>query len=216
MNFDLKNMETYHYFILGGGGLVVIAILLYLLKGTKLKVSAFFATTLGAAALGFGAGVITLGAVGYNWKDKEKEEKAAADQAANRQGGGGQQPRKNQGGQAPKKNTASAKLQLAALIVKLNQLTDNSLTIRLDDRKAKVAEQLKDLDTMESVSEEIADARLKSLLELLKPDDKALTEAGFDLARSGVVGKGKGPPANPFTSTTNKAALKALQERVAQ
>jgi hypothetical protein len=215
MNFDFKNMETYHYFIAGGAGLVVIAILLYFLKGKKVKVSAFFATTIGAIALGFGIGVITLGAAGYHWEEQDKDEpreKAPPNSAqAPKQKNQNPNPKnKDKGGG----NTPSAKLQLAAYIVKLNQLTEAPLTINLADRKAKVAEQLKDLDSIEMLSNEEAQTRLNALKEVLDKDNATLDAAGLDLARAGAVGKGKEPPANPFKDGTNKTALNALRERL--
>jgi hypothetical protein len=215
MNFDFKNMETYRYFIVGGAGLVVIAILLYLLKGKRIKVSAFFATTIGAIALGFGIGVITLGAAGYHWEDQKDEEPQV--KAPNNAGGGNPEPKKGQNPN-PKKggNAASAKLQLAAYVVKLNQLTETPLTINLADRKAKVAEQLKDLDTVEMLSNDDAQTRLNALKEVLDKDNATLDAAGLDLARAGTVGKGKEPPANPFKDGTNKTALNALRERLSK
>lgn len=226
MNIDFKNMETYHYFIAGGAGLVVISILLYFLKGSKVRVSAFPAAIIGSIALGFGAGVVTLGMLGYNWKEKEKEQaQAGAPPAGGGMGGGGMGGGmgggiggggKGGGGGGGKAAAPSAKLQLAALVVKLNQLTGKTLTIDVGDRKAKVAEQLKDLDTIETLNDEAAEAKVKALMELFKPEESTLTSAGFNLNFAGNVGKGKEPPANPFTTETNKAALKALQERVSK
>lgn len=214
MNFDYKNMETYHYFIAGGAGLVVIALLLCLFKGRKIKVSAFFATTLGALALGFGIGVITLGAAGYHWEE-QKQDEAQAKAAANTPNPKGKKSADQNPNPKKNANAVSAKLQLAALIVKLNQITETPLTINLGDRKGKVAEQLKDLDTKEMLTNEEAETRLKALKETLDKDYATLTAAGLDLDRAGAVGK-KEPPANPFTNEANKTALKALQERLAK
>jgi hypothetical protein len=215
MNFDYKNMETYQYFVAAGAGLVVIALLLYCFKGKKIRVSAFFATTLGALALGFGIGIITLGAAGYHWEEQTKDEgkeKAPANAQANPR----DKKNPNQGQNQKKGDTISARLQLAAYITKLNQLT-TAPSIDLGDRKAKVAEQLKDLDTLDTLTNEDAEARLKALRELFKADEATLQAAGLDLQRAGVVGKGKNAdPANPFKSEANKAALNALGERASK
>ncbi len=214
MNFDLKNMETYHYFIAGGGGLVIVAILLYFLKGKKLKVSAFVATTVGCLVVGFGAGILTLAGMGYQWTEQPKEESASPKGARM----DSTTPKKQEGGGSKKNITpaASAKLQLAALVVKLNQLSEKPLSINLEDRQAKIAEQLKDLDTLETLTEDDAKARLKAMTVLLKSDQATLDATGLDLNRAGTVGKGKEPPPNPFTNDPNKSALKALQERVSK
>lgn len=215
MNIDFKNMETYQYFVMGGAGLVVVSILLYFLKGSKLKISAFPAAIIGSLVVGFGAGMITLASLGYNWNQKPSGDNPGPAQGGTvpQMGvpGGGKKD-----GPGQKKASPSAKLQLAALVVKLNQLTGKTLMIDLGDRKAKVAEQLKDLDTLETLSDEAADARVQALMELLKPDENTLTSAGFNLNFAGTVGKGKEPPANPFTTETNKGALKALQDRVSK
>lgn len=73
MNVDFKNLEFYHYLVIGGGALVVVSVLFYFLKGKKGKVSPFAATILGCLALGFGAGIVTFASVGYDWNAKPNE-----------------------------------------------------------------------------------------------------------------------------------------------
>lgn len=70
MNFDFKSMETYRYLMMGGGGLLILAILVYSLTGKKGRVAAFVAAIVGSLAVGFGAGIVTLGANGYHWDRK--------------------------------------------------------------------------------------------------------------------------------------------------
>ena len=70
MNFDFKSMETYHYLMMGGGGLLFLAILVYSLTGKKGRVAAFAAAIIGSLAVGFGTGIVALGANGYHWDRK--------------------------------------------------------------------------------------------------------------------------------------------------
>jgi hypothetical protein len=70
MNVDFKNLEFHQYLIIGAAALVIVSVLLYFLKGRKLKISPFAATIMGCLALGFGAGVVTLASVGYDWNEK--------------------------------------------------------------------------------------------------------------------------------------------------
>jgi hypothetical protein len=70
MNFDFKSMATYHYLMMGGGGLLILAILVYALTGRKGRVAAFAAAIIGSLAVGFGTGIVALGANGYHWDRK--------------------------------------------------------------------------------------------------------------------------------------------------
>ena len=73
MNFDFKNLELYHYLIMGGGALVVVSVLFYFLKGKKGKLSPFAATIMACLVVGFGAGVVTFASVGYDWNAKANQ-----------------------------------------------------------------------------------------------------------------------------------------------
>jgi hypothetical protein len=70
MNIDFKSMETYHYLMMGGGGLLILAVLVYSLTGKKGKILAFAAAIIASLAVGFGGGIVSIGAVGYHWDRK--------------------------------------------------------------------------------------------------------------------------------------------------
>ena len=222
MDIDFKNMQTYHYFMIGGGGLVLIAIILYFLKGKTVKVSAFFATTLGCLAVGFGAGIVTLAALGYNWNVKERPEQPPpaappggmpAGMAPMGGGMGGKGDGANKGGGKKGGGGPSSKIQLVSLVTRLNQLTGPPLKIELnDERKSEVAEQLKDLHSLEELSDDVATQRLNALLDIFKDDRPTLEKAGFSMGGSGLGALAK--EKNPFNTDAVKDVLKSMQERV--
>jgi hypothetical protein len=227
MSFDFKNMQTYHYFIIGGGGLAVIAFLLYCFTGGAKKVSAGILIGLGCLIVGFGAGVLTLSKFGYEWTEnlaeKSTAQKADATDAPPIEAGKNDAPK----GVAPKammpkggggmmggmSRGPNSKAQLVSLVTKLSQLTEKPLSITLnEDRKKKVAEQIKDLETLDNLSDDEASKRLKALLDVVKDDRESMESAGFTCG--GGFGPRKDDP-NPFKSERNSKTLKALQDRVA-
>jgi hypothetical protein len=238
MNFDFKNMQNYQYFVIIGSGVAVLAVLLYFVKGARLKIPAAAAVALCCLVVGFGAGVLVLGNYGYTFKASEA--KAPQDGADTDQNPGptgdpvakGDMPKmpKGKGGMPgmPKGmggmpgmmgKGPNSKAQLVALVTKLNLLTEKPLSISLDaDRKKKIAEEIKDLDTLETLSESDAKKRLGALLDAMKDDRSTLESAGYNWpgpgGGGGGGGRGKDMP-NPFKSETNEKAVKALQERLA-
>jgi hypothetical protein len=68
MDFDWQSMEFYHYAAFAGLGVVVLALLVYFLRGGKLKVPAIISCGLGCLVAGIAVGVISLSAFGYQWK----------------------------------------------------------------------------------------------------------------------------------------------------
>jgi hypothetical protein len=114
------------------------------------------------------------------------------------------------GGRGP-----SAKNQLAALVTKLELLTDRALSINLaDEQKPALDEQIRGLDTMDELADEEAQKRLDALLDLLADHKDTLVAAGYRWPGDG----GFRPPAdtpNPFADGSAAEALKLLQERLA-
>jgi hypothetical protein len=237
MNFDFKNMETYHYFIYGGAAVAVIAVLLYFVAGGKLRLPAVFAAGLSCLVLGVGAGVVLLGALGYNWNEKPKSEASADGQpAGDPSKGSGKGPAKGPGGfgkgpggfgggpggGGPGLVAPSSKAQLTSLVRQLNTLSEKPLTVTLnDDQKKKIAEQIKDLGAMESLSEDEAKKRVEALEEVVKADRPSLSAVGYRWSGEmpkggggGFGGKGKDAPANPFKEGSAKESLETLLKRV--
>jgi hypothetical protein len=221
MNFDFKNMETYHYFIYGGAGLAILAILGYFLSAGKVKLPAIIASSLSCLVLGIAAGVLLLASFGYTWKSKQESDANVAEEGGKQGAPKGGMPKggmpkggmpKGGGPQAPSPTT-----QLVQLITKLNLLTDKPLSVQLsDDRKKKIAEQIKDLSKKEALDDDEAETRLKAILEVIKEDRATMEAAGY---RWPVLGGSRpnGPPkapVNPFKDEAAAKELKALQDRV--
>lgn len=232
MNFDFKNMETYHYFIYGGAGLAVLAILGYFLSAGKIRLPAIIASSLSCLVLGVAAGVLLLASFGYTWKAKDNRDANVAEEGGNQGAPKGGMPKggmpkggmpkggmpkggmpKGGGPQAPSPVT-----QLVQLIAKLNLLTDKPLSVQLnDDRKKRIAEQIKDLSKMGALDDDEAEKRLKALLEVVKEDRSTMEAAGYrwpDIGGPRPNGMPKAP-INPFKEEAAAAKeLKALQDRV--
>jgi hypothetical protein len=118
------------------------------------------------------------------------------------------------GGNAAGPRPPSAKAQLNDLVAKLDVLTRKPLTVTLDaEQKKQVAESLKELDTMEDLSEETAKERLDSLLEALKDHRETLEFAGVRWPGS-VRGQPGLTPTNPFKVEPGEQHLQSLNERV--
>ena len=143
MGIDFKNMQTYHYFLIIGGGILVLAVALYAFAGRKARLPAMVACGLSCLVVGFGAGVLVLGSQGYNWNAKSPDDEVPVIGANGGGGGTTEQPPgpkmppppgkmpMGKGGPAAKGGVEgkggggpSPKIQLVALVNKLSQLTD--------------------------------------------------------------------------------------------
>jgi hypothetical protein len=105
-------------------------------------------------------------------------------------------------------------MRLLTLIIKLNQLTGTPLRIELnEERKAQIAKQLTDLDTMDTLSDEVAEERLNALLAIVKDDLPTLEKTGFSTTGGGGFGS-QARERNPFVLAAYRAELHSMQERV--
>ena len=134
------------------------------------------------------------------------------------------------GGRSPKR-------QLTNLVSKLDLLTGKPLAIALSaDQKKQVVDQLKGLEDKEELTEEDAQACLKSLLGAFETNKDVLEAVGFRWPTEGGPGGGQKPPAtgrspgggppgagppgggppeppNPFKDDANSKALKSLRDK---
>jgi len=222
---DWGNLSWPHYLALGGGVVLVLALLLYfLLAGARegLQIPGIVAGSLGGLALGAGVGIVGMAAFGY---DTRKPEASGEDQRANSQpqGNRGGMP----GGMPGMGGRPNPKQQLAGLVRKLDLLTAKSLTVSLKpEEKKKVLDQLKDLGKEEELKDEDAQKRLDELVKDLKPYRETFEAAGYRWPGQGGgrggPGGGRGgpgggrpqPPANPFKQKDSGEALKALEQRL--
>ncbi len=180
---------------------------------------------------GLGAGAVGNAALGEFWKKSQKE--AVANESATKAGGepGKMGPTgvmarpgmmgRGMGGRGGRGGGPSAKMQLAGLVTKIDQLTQKPLSVSLNDEKrAKLREQLAGLDKMEELSDDEAKKRMDAILEVVKDDRATLEAAGYRWP--GQAGGGRGgmaspqPAPNPFTTAPNSKHLKSLQQRVAK
>lgn len=107
----------------------------------------------------------------------------------------------------------SPKNQLVSLVSKLDLLTQKPLSVSLnEEQKKQVAERLKGLDALESLSDEDAKTRLDALLEVLKDHQETLEAAGYRWPGQPFSRPASVP--NPFKDEKNAKALTALQERI--
>ncbi|MBO0700337.1 MAG: hypothetical protein J2P46_18205 [Zavarzinella sp.] len=227
---DLNNMQMWQYFALSGGGLLVIAIILYFLPAGKLRLPGVVTAGFGGTTLGLALGILLMASFGYKpnrvESSPESEEAANARGKAGPPGGmpkGGMMP----GGGMPKGGLGqppSSKVQLASLVTALDRVADRPVTITLTpDQRQAIAEQLKGLDSADELSETDAKAKLDAIHKIVEKDKDALESVGYrglSPARKGSGGGGgfggpKEPPPNPFKSGTAAEHLKSLSDRLA-
>jgi len=226
---DFADMNVYNYLAIGGGALAVLAILLYFIPVTRIKLPAVIVSTVSSLAAGVGIGVLAMASYGYHWETRSQANAAAATEegrAAPRMmmagAGGGPQGMKGPGGGPGMAGGGargpSSKSQLASLVAKLDLLTGKPLRLELtDDQKAKIREQLDGLAEQDSPTDDEAKKRLETLEKLLEGEKDILQAVGF---RSGGAqgGGGRPPaePANPFKDETNGQHLKTLNAKLAK
>ena len=210
-DFDWKNLQLYHWLLLGAGGLVVLALVLFVFtRASRLRIPVIVACSLCSLLAGLAAGVLLLASMGYHW---ESEQQAAAGAAGRLRTGPSRRTRRGPARRwAARRRPAgwawtrgrpgvggrgngrgpTPKMQLVALVVKLDQLTGKPLTIPLDDAKqAKLRKELAGLEELQDLSDEEAQKRLDSMLVILEKDKPVLEAAGF-----GAAPGGDRPPAN--------------------
>jgi hypothetical protein len=215
---DWQDRALYTYLAIGGGAALVLGLLLYVLPGGRLKLPGGAVSFVGSLALGLGLGVLLMFALHYQFEEPQAPPTSprvpeigvvgAGPPGGGRAGRGG----RGRGGGPNYKN------QLAALVDKLDELTDKPLTIRLDDEQRKqVKEQLKGLADAGELSDEDAKQKVEELHKLLKDQQATLEAAGYSWSgQGGGRGGGRGGPAagNPFKAEPNAKHLKALTERL--
>ncbi len=226
------------YLAVAGAVVIALALALYAVPGTKLKVPAIMVSMVGALGVGLAGGIILMGVMGYEVKN---DADAVADASAAPRGGqpgeGGGRGRGGQMGQGAGagnrggggRGGPNSRTQLANLVDKLDMLTAKPLEIRLTDAQRKdVKETLKGLDG-EELSEDEAKEKLEKLQDVLKDQKSTLEAAGYRWpgegggrgggpgGGQGAAGTGRGgppPPSNPFKAEQNAKHLKALTERL--
>src|SRR5437764_15068548 len=95
---DFNNMQTWHYFALGGGGLLILGIIVYFLPVGKMKIPGVVGAAIGGLAAGLAAGIIFMAGFGYKPlapddvafdPERDAQLKAGGPMAGKMKGGGG-------------------------------------------------------------------------------------------------------------------------------
>jgi hypothetical protein len=205
-----------------------------------LKVPAIIAASIISFMLGGGVAVLAVTLINPDWKTSKSTEAeqstsatggpggpaggmgpmgAAPGGGRGGPGGGGRAgggPGGGRGGGGP-----SSKVQLVALVTKLEQLTSKPLSVNLNqEQQEKLREELNGLDNQDELSEDDAKKRLESILEIVKGDKETLEAAGYRWPgpRGGGAGGGQPPaePPNPFKEENAGKHLKALRDQLSK
>jgi hypothetical protein len=236
---DWNNMQMWQYFALGGGALLVVAIILYFVPAAKLRLPAVVTAGFAGTALGLALGVLLMASLGY--KPHEESPAQSGDSAADaaKMGPPGGMPRTaGMGGGMPKMGgmggppgggggfggPPSSKVQLANLVTALDRVADRPVTITLTpEQRQTIAAQLKGLDQADELSDADAQAKLDAIHKVVEKDKGALEAVGYrGPAPAGKGGGGKGgfgapkeQPPNPFKQGPAGEHLKSLMDRLA-
>ncbi|HEY1858756.1 MAG TPA: hypothetical protein VGG61_00265 [Gemmataceae bacterium] len=212
---EWQNMTNYTYLAISGGVIVALATGLYATPGGRLKVPGIVLSIIGSLGLGLGLGVILMGGIGYHW---EKEQQPPMSFRTPDIGVAGPPPG---AGARQGPGSGANKAQLAALVGKLDLLTEKPLSIQFSDEQRKdVTELLKGLADADDLSDEDAKMKVEKLHNLLEEQRGTLEAAGYSWSgQRGGPGRGAANgelPANPFKADQNAGHLKRLTDRVAQ
>jgi hypothetical protein len=222
MNFN--DLQTWHWFAIIGGGVLVLGLVLYFLPLGKVKIPGAITAAFGALGAGLAAGIIFMAGFGYkpftptgDTPSGDAEAKGEPKTPGPKgKTGGGPPPKGKTGGFAP----PTAKAQLANLVTALDTVVDRPVTVNLlpEDRAA-IAKELDGLDAASELKEEDAKAKLEAIQKILEKDRKTLETVGYRWAGDAKGGFPKGggpkePPPNPFKEGTSAERLKSLMERL--
>lgn len=236
---DLMNWEQwewFHWLMAGGGAVAIVALVLYF-AAPRLSLPAGIASTLAAFAFGVGAGAVGLTALGYEQRHSPSRDADAEPDAGGKgppKGMGGMPPggMGGPGGMAGpggmmgkggggfgggfggkgKGKGPSPKTQLAALVTKLEQLTDKNLTLTFsEDERQALLKNLADLPKLEELEDKVAEERLKALLAVVEKQRGTLEAAGYRWPEPQGLPMTPPPPPNPFAGGADQQRLLALQ-----
>ncbi len=223
---DFNHMQTWHYFALIGGGVLVLGVILYFLPIGKMKIPEIITAAFGGLVAGVAFGIIFMAGFGYRPFAPEPVNQFDEAPTGPPPGPTAPMPKGKAGGRATPKGKGgfgappSSKMQLASLVAVLDRIVDKPVSVNLspEDRSA-IAKQLEGLDTANEIKEEDAKARLEAIQKVLEKDREALEKVGYrwpGTPRGGFAkgGFGKDPPANPFKQEPAAERLKSLNERL--
>jgi hypothetical protein len=232
---DLNNMQMWQYFALGGGALLVLALVLYFVPVGRLKIPSVVTAGFGGIALGLALGILLMAGFGYKPMQEPTPGGDEPPSGMSKMGGGmakmgGGMPKMGGGGGGPPGGGGgrpNPKTQLVSLVTALDRVADRPVTITLTpEQRRAIAEQLKGLDAAEDLSEADARAKADAILKIVDKDKDALEAVGYRgmaPAGKGGPGGGGGPggampkelqPQNPFKAAAPAEHLKSLMGRL--
>jgi hypothetical protein len=232
---DLTDMDFYWYLVIGGGVAAVIALGAYFIKGNKsyaVKVPAIVVACVGCLGAGVGLGVVLLASYGYEWKPQPSPTSGNRGPMgfgrANRPPFGGGGPRPNaprmpfgQGNQPPMpffNRGPDPRIELAVLVLKLDQVTGQPVTLDLTDAQKKAIRKAIKTLLDDEPSRDEATKKLKALCQALNQHKTALEAAGYrwPFKDDELTGQAPADRQNPFNDKMIRRHLKALRERLAE
>jgi hypothetical protein len=112
----------------------------------------------------------------------------------------------------------SARVQLASLVIALDKLADQPLTIALTpESRSIIVDQLKGLDSAAEIKEDDAKSRVDTIHQVLEKHRNTLEAVGYrwSLDAKGALAPPPQESPNPFKDGPPGERLKSLQERLA-
>lgn len=227
---DWNDMQTWHWFAIIGGGVLVLGVIFYFLPLGKLKIPSVITASFGALGLGLSLGIIFMAGLGYRPTGPEQpplaemdpgfEPKMMGGPGAKGKGGaapgGAAKGKMGGGGGAP---APSPRLQLAALVNALDSLSEKPITITLtaEDRKA-IADQLQGLDSASEIKDADAKAKLEAIQAVVLKQRQPLEKIGYRWVLDGKTANRTFPKdsPNPFKEGADAERLKSLLERLSK
>lgn len=234
---DWNDMQTWHWFAIIGGSVLVIGIIFYFLPIGKIKIPSVITASFGALGLGLSIGIIFMAGLGYKPFGPESPSGPVDPGTEPKMGGGAPKmgggmpggakgkvggapggPAKGKtGGSAPGGGGPSPRQQLASLVNALDSLSDKPITITLSDQaRTDIAAQLKGLDAVTEIKDDEAKSKLEAIQKIVEKDRASLETVGY---RWVTDGKSANRPttaesANPFKEGKDAERLKSLLERL--
>ncbi len=229
--FDWNNLQLFHYIAIGGGVVLVLALLLYLLPAStrdKMRVPGIVVGIIGGIAVGSAAGAVGLARYGEPKRPAEAAAGAAAGVASGGPGAmmapgfggpggpGGGPGRPGRGGPGGPVGFGGGppdhKVQLGNLVDRVIILALKPPTFTLtDEQKKQALAQLDGLEKPDELSQEEAEKRLEALQKVLEGQSDSLRKISTGgPGRGGPGGRPPTPP-NPFKEEKKAQELKELR-----
>ena len=105
---DFNHMQTWHYFALIGGGVLVLGIILYFLPAGKMKIPAIVTVAFGGLAAGLAIGIIFMAGFGYQPFAPDRQPASTMRRPARPRAQADRRPKAKTPGRVRKANAASA------------------------------------------------------------------------------------------------------------